>query len=57
MICKNINTGFLYNYSFIENGMVLLENPQLKDYPISMTVKYEDWCNDYYVIDKWNSLE
>lgn len=57
MICKNISTGFLYNYSFVKNGMVLLENPHLKDYPVSMKVNYEDWCMDYYIIDKWNSLE
>lgn len=56
MICKCINTGFLYNYSFVDNGMVYLENPNLKDYPQSLKVKYEDWCMDYLIIDKWRSL-
>lgn len=56
MICKCINNGFLYNYSFVDDGMVYLENPNLKDYPQSLKVKYEDWCMDYLIIDKWRSL-
>lgn len=56
MICKCIESGFLYNYSFIDGGKVLLENPHLKDYPMSLEVNYEDWCMDYYVVDKWKSL-
>ena len=52
MICKNFTSNERYNYSFVENGEVLLEN--LNE---SFRVKYEDWCQDYLILDKWNSLK
>ncbi len=52
MICKNFSTGIRYNYSFVDNGEVKLEN--LNE---TFRVKYEDWCQDYLIIDKWNDLK
>ena len=53
MICRNIINRYDYNYKFIEDGLVELSNINMEK-PIY--VKYEDWCMDYYVIDKWNDL-
>lgn len=53
MICKNIISEDLYNYKFIEDGLVELNNPDMFE---PKYVKYEDWCMDYYVVDKWKSL-
>lgn len=52
MICKNLKTNIQYNYRFIEDGKVELEN----QYNV-FSVLYEDWCMDYLVIDKWNDLK
>lgn len=47
MICKSTQTNEEYNYSFVENGCVVLEN-QYHTFSIS----YEDWVNEYYVVSK-----
>ena len=52
MICRNLTTKEDYNYRFVDDGKVELEN----QYDI-FTILYEDWCNDYYVVNKWNSLK
>jgi len=52
MICKNLTTKEEFNYSFIPEGMVKLENPVK-----TIEVKYEDWCQDYLITDKWNNLK
>ena len=52
MICKHLITKEEYNYRFVEDGKVELENK----YNI-FTVLYEDWCQDFLVIDKWNTLK
>lgn len=52
MICRSWETQKDYNYKFVEDGKVELEN----EYDI-FTVLYEDWVNEYYIIDKWNSLK
>ena len=52
MICRSWETRKDYNYKFVEDGKVELEN----EHDI-FTVTYEDWCNEYYIIDKWNSLK
>ena len=51
MICKKINSDQLYNYKFIEDGKVELEN----QYEV-FSITYEEWCMGFYVIDKWNSI-
>ena len=51
MICAALNTGERYNYSFVENGEVLLENAEQK-----FTVLYENWVEDFLIIDKWSKL-
>ncbi len=52
MICRNCNTRKDYNYRFIEDGKVELKN-QFENF----SILYEDWCDDYYIIDKWNTLK
>lgn len=52
MICKDCKTGIPYNYSFVEDGKILLEN---KDE--TKEVDYEIWVDDYYVYDKFGSLD
>ena len=51
MVCRSWNTKVDYEYTFEEGGKVRLRNP-LQDF----TVLYEDWCNDYYILDKWKIL-
>lgn len=52
MICRSWTTKEDYNYKFIEDGKVELENQHN-----IFSVLYEDWCNEYYVIDKWKTLK
>lgn len=47
MICKSTKTNEEYNYSFVENGDVLLENQSH-----AFSISYEDWVNEYYVVSK-----
>jgi len=51
MICKSEKTNEQYNYSFIEDGKVLLENK----FDV-FSIPYEDWVNEYYVISKLDKL-
>ena len=51
MICRNCLTNEDYNYTFINDGLVKLDN-HIK----SFEIKYEDWVNEYDVINKWESL-
>ena len=51
MICRHHLTKEDYNYTFINDRLVKLDN-HIK----SFEVKYEDWLEDYYVINKWESL-
>ena len=53
MICKGILNEKYYNYKFVEDGLVELSNPSMDE---AIYVKYEDWCMDYYIIDKWRNL-
>lgn len=52
MICRSWETKKDYNYKFIEDNKLELENDE-----DIFTVSYEDWLNEYYIIDKWNSLK
>lgn len=52
MVCKSNISSSYYNYTFIEGGKVLLENMTEK-----FSVLYEDWVNEYYVVDKWKTIE
>ena len=51
MICKNIKTNILYNYFFDNYNRVMIN-----DGFESTTVNYKDWCEDFYVVDKWKNL-
>ena len=52
MICRNLSTDEHYNYRFIEDGKVELEN----EFNI-FSINYEDWCLNYLVVNKWKSLK
>ena len=52
MICRNNLTKEDFNYSFIENNCVKLENKFH-----TVIEKYENWINNYYIINKLASLE
>ena len=47
MICKSIQTNEEYNYSFTEDGSVVLENQYC-----TFSIPYENWLNEYYIISK-----
>ena len=51
MICRNEVTKIDYEYTFIEEGKVRLRN-QEQDF----CILYEDWCNNYYIVDKWKKI-
>ena len=52
MICRNLSTDEHYNYRFIEDGKVELEN----EFNI-FSINYEDWCLNYLVVNKWKNLK
>lgn len=52
MICRNLNTKEDFNYTFIGNNIVKLENQNN-----TLFVNYEDWIIEYYIIDKWDSIK
>lgn len=54
MICRSELNNKYYDYKFIEDGIVELTRPDSED---PVLVKYEDWCNDYYVIDKYRDID
>lgn len=51
MICRNVTNGKDYEYTFEEGGKVRLRS-RIQDF----TILYEDWCINYFVIDKWRNL-
>ena len=50
MICRNKNTNIDYNYSFIGDDV------ELSNMKENFKISYNDWLNDYFIIDKWNKL-
>jgi len=54
MICKSVLNDKYYDYKFTENGMVKLTRPDME---CELLVKYEDWCFDYYIVDKWRNID
>lgn len=55
MICARKNDKKLvrYNYKFIpESNQVEIENKDFYD-----VISYDDWLNEYYIVDKWKILE
>ena len=51
MICKEIKTGLYFNYKFKNKNKVILSDN--KD---SFIISYDQWCKQYYIIDKWKNL-
>ena len=54
MICKRHSDNKYFNYTFINDAVVKVENPHSVD--DTTFVNYPDWCKEYVVIDKWSSL-
>jgi hypothetical protein len=55
MICTRINDKNLtrYNYKFIpETDKVEVSNKDFYD-----VISYDDWCKEYYIVDKWRSVD
>ena len=52
MICANNKTNVLYNYSFINDNELRLENSNEK-----FIINYEKWLNEYYIKDKFSKLK
>ena len=55
MICTRINDKNLtrYNYKFIpETDNVEVSNKNFYD-----VISYDDWRKEYYIVDKWGSVE
>jgi len=52
MVCCNIETKLRYNYRFIKEKLVEIWDGE--DY--TKEVPYDDWCKEYYIIDKWRCL-
>lgn len=51
MICKKTLQDKIYNYSFVENGLVKLDNHEEE-----IVIPYEEWKENYYVVDKWSKI-
>ena len=51
MICKNIITNVEYDYSFDDEGNVILKN-----YNQNFTELYENWLDNYLIVDKWKKI-
>ena len=54
MICsRNGHPEVRYNYEFIqETDQVKIFNNDFYD-----VISYDDWCLEYYIVDKWGSVE
>ena len=53
MICsRNNNPGVRYNYKFIpETDKVEISNNEFYD-----VISYDEWREEYYIVDKWGSV-
>jgi len=55
MICARLDdkNATRYNYNFIpESDKVEVSNKDFYD-----VISYDDWCREYYIVDKWRSVE
>ena len=55
MICARLDdkNATRYNYKFIpETNKVEVSNKNFYD-----VIDYHDWCKEYYIVDKWRSVE
>ena len=52
MICRSWKNREGFNYRFLENEDVELENARGK-----FAIPYNEWLRDYYIIDKWDELK
>ena len=53
MICSKLDHPEVrYNYEFIqETDKVKVFNNDFYD-----VISYEDWCKEYYIVDKWKTI-
>ena len=55
MICKRLSDGKYFNYRFINDVVVQIDNP---NYPIERAnVYYKDWLDNYIIINKWDYIK
>ena len=55
MICKRISDNMYFNYRFINDAIVQIDNP---NYPIERAnVYYKDWLDNYIIINKWDYIK
>lgn len=55
MICKRLSDGKYFNYAFINDVVVQIDNP---NYPIERAnVYYKDWLDNYIIINKWDYIK
>ena len=55
MICARLDdkNETRYNYNFIpETDKVEVSNKDFYD-----VIDYHEWCEEYYIVDKWRSIE
>ena len=52
MICRNSITKVDYEYTFENDG-----NVRLRNLTEDFIVRYEDWCFDYFIVDKWRNID
>ena len=55
MICKRLSDGKYFNYQFINDVVVQIDNP---NYPIERAnVYYKDWLDNYIIVNKWDYIK
>ena len=55
MICKRLSDGKYFNYTFINDVVVQIDNP---NYPIERAnVYYKDWLDNYTIVNKWDYIK
>ena len=55
MICKRLSDGKYFNYAFINDVVVQIDNP---NYPIERAnVYYKNWLDNYIIINKWDYIK
>jgi hypothetical protein len=55
MICKRISDNMYFNYRFINDAVVQIDNP---NYPIERAnVYYKDWLDNYIIVNKWDYIK
>lgn len=51
MICKHSDSGIYFIYKFVDKNTVEISNGDF-----SKNISYENWINDFFIIDKWRDI-